>query len=105
MDNKLLIGKNLCGFYGKCPLQEILGGNFVVVNEDLLNSGLGKVQSHIGIAHCLIKGIQLLNVWYRSTKTVLKPVQELFFLMKPMIWMNLPVGEASFLIRISPLMA
>ena len=70
-------------------LQEVLGGNFVVVNENLHDEFAefkGKVQSYIGTACCLVKGIQLLKVWCRSTKTKLKPVHVLgntYFLMSP----------------------
>ena len=56
-------------FYGN--LQEVLGGNFVVVNENLhaeFAEFKGKVLSYIGTTHCLVKRIELLKVWSRSTK-------------------------------------
>ena len=68
-------------------MQEVLGGNFVVVNENVHGEFAefrGKVQSCIGTTHCLVKGIELLKVWSRSTKAQLKPVPVLgniYFLM------------------------
>ena len=76
-------------FYGNFPLQEVLGRNFVVVNENLhaeFAEFKGKVLSYIGTTHCLVKGIELLKVWSRSTKAQLKPVHVLgniYFLMSP----------------------
>ena len=71
------------------PLQEVLGGNFVVVNENLhaeFAEFKGKVLSYIATTHCLVKGIELLKVWSRSTKAQLKPVNvlgDIYFLMSP----------------------
>ena len=51
----------------------------------LLNSK-GKSLSYIGTTHCLVKRIELLKVWSRSTKAQLKPVHVLvnmYFLMSP----------------------
>ena len=76
-------------FYGNFPLQEVLGGNFVVVNENLhaeFAEFKGKVLSYIATTHCLVKGIELLKVWSRSTKAQLKPVHVLgniYYLMSP----------------------
>ena len=76
------------GFYGMFPLQEVLGGNFVV-NENLHNEFAefkGKVQSYIGTTCCLVYGIELRKVWCRSSETMLKPVHVLgdtYFLMCP----------------------
>ena len=77
-------------FYGNFQLQEVLGGNFVVVNENLHAAEFaefkGKVLSYIGTTHCLVKGIEVLKVWSRSTKAQLKPVHVLgniYFLMSP----------------------
>ena len=73
-------------FYGNFQLQEVLGGNFVVVNENLHAEFKGKVLSYIGTTHCLVKGIEVLKVWSRSTKAQLKPVHVLgniYFLMSP----------------------
>eukprot|EP00731_Ephydatia_muelleri_P007410 Em0003g1658a len=76
-------------FYGNFPLQDVLDGNFVAVNENLhaeFAEFKGKVLSYIGTTHCLVKGIELLKVWSRSTKAQLKPVHVLgniYFLMSP----------------------
>ena len=96
------------------PLQEVLGGNFVVVNDNLHAKFVefkGKVLSYIGTTHCLVKGIELLIVWSRSTKVQLKPVHllgNIYFLMSPYDldelreWVR---NKRSFLlIRILPLM-
>ena len=70
-------------------LQEVLGRNFVVVNENLqaeFAEFKGKVLLYIGTTHCLVKGIELLKLWSRSTKTQLKPVHVLgniYFLISP----------------------
>ncbi|KAL5489508.1 hypothetical protein EMCRGX_G018606 [Ephydatia muelleri] len=48
-------------FYGNFQLQEVLGENFVVVNENLhaeFAEFKGKVLSYIGTTHCLVKGIE-----------------------------------------------
>ena len=80
---------DFCEFYGNFPLQEVLGGNFVVVNENLYAEFAefkGKVLSYIGTTHCLVKRIELLKVWSRSTEVQLKPVHVLgniYFLMSP----------------------
>ena len=80
---------NFCEFYGELPLQEVLGRNFVVVNENVhaeFAEFRGKVQSYIGTTCCMVKGIELLKVWCRFTKTKLKPVHVLgnfYFLMSP----------------------
>ena len=61
-------------FYGELSLQEVLGGNLVVVNENVhaeFAEFRGKLQSYIGRTCCMIKGIELLKVWCRSTKTTL----------------------------------
>ena len=76
-------------FYGNFPLQEVLGENLVVVNENLhaeFAEFKGKVLSYIGTTHCLVKRIELLKVWSRSTKAQLKPIHVLgnmYFLMSP----------------------
>ena len=103
------------GFYGMFPLQEVLGGNFVVVNENLHDEFAefkGKVQSYIGTACCLVKEIGLLKVWCRSTEIKLKPVHVLgktYFLMSPYdldeLCQWVKNKRSFFLIRISPLMA
>ena len=57
-------------FYGNFPLQEVLGGNFVVVNENLhaeFAEFKGKVLSYIETTHCLVKGIELLISRNRRT--------------------------------------
>ena len=55
---------DFCEFYGNFPLQEVLGGNFVVVNENLhaeFAEFKGKVLSYIGTTHCLVKGLSCLK--------------------------------------------
>ena len=52
-------------FYGELPLQEVLGVNFVVVNENVhaeFAEFRGKVLSYIGTTCCMVKGIELLKV-------------------------------------------
>ena len=63
-------------FYGELPLQEVLGEMLLLSMKtymlSLLNSE-GK-SNHIGTTCCMVKGIELLKVWCRSTNTKLKPV-------------------------------
>ena len=61
--------------------------------------------------HCLVKGIELLKVWSRSTKAKLKPVHVLgniYFLMSPYdldeLYEWVRNKRIFFLIRILPLM-
>ena len=66
-------------FYATCNshLQEVVGGNFVVINEDLydeFDEFNKKLQSYIGTECSLVKGVELISVWCRSTNTKLKPV-------------------------------
>ena len=76
-------------FYGEHPLQEVLGGDFVAIDENVhaeFAEFRGKVQSYIGTTCCVVKGIELLKVLCRFTKTKLKPVHVLgniYFLMSP----------------------
>ena len=63
IDVSLWIG--FCEFYGNFPLQEVLGRNFVVVNENLqaeFAEFKGKVLLYMGTTHFLVKGIELLKV-------------------------------------------
>ena len=65
-------------FYGECPLKELLGVNFVIVNErlqDEFEEFKGKIiQCTIGTTHTLVKGADLLlktiSIYYQ-TRTVL----------------------------------
>ena len=74
-------------FYGECPLKELLGGNFVIVNEHLqeeFEEFRGKIQCTIGTTHILVKGIELLKLWLKSINAYLKSVAVLgstYFLM------------------------
>ena len=55
-------------FYGNVPLQEVLGGYFVVVNEILhaeFAEFKGKVLSYIRTTRCLVKEIALLKIFCR----------------------------------------
>ena len=73
-------------FYGECPLKELLGGNFVIVNEHLqeeFEKFRGKIQCAIGTTHILVKGIELLKL-KKSINAYLKSVAVLgstYFLM------------------------
>ena len=54
-----------------------------VITKTCKLSFKGKVQSLIGATRCLVRRIQLLKVWCRFTKTLLKPVHvlgDVFFL-------------------------
>ena len=77
------------GLYGKFPLQEVLGGTFVVVNENLHDEFAefkGKVQSYIGTACRLVKGIKLLKVWVQIHQNQVEACScngKTYFLMSP----------------------
>ena len=55
----------------------ILGGNFVIVNEHLqdeFEEFRGKIQCAIGTTHIVVKGIELLKLWFKTINAYLKSV-------------------------------
>ena len=73
-------------FYGKCPLKQLLGGNFVIVTEHLqdgLEEFRGKIQCAIGTTHTLVKGVELLKIYaYLKSVAVLGST---YFLMSSVV--------------------
>ena len=93
-------------FHCKKSWAEILLLSMKTCMLSLLNS-----KGKLGTTHCLVKGIELLKVWSRSTKAQLKPVHVLgniYFLMSPYDLNELCEWvrnkRSLLLIRISPLM-
>ena len=80
-------------FYGECLLKEVLGGNFVIINEDLqveFEEFIAKIQCMIGTTHTLVKGVELLKLWLKFINANLKSVAVLgniYFLM------YIPMGD------------
>ena len=68
-------------FYGNFPLQELLGRNFVVVNENLHTEFAefkGNVLSYVGTTHCLIMELSCLKCGADPPKPMqLKPLHVL----------------------------
>ena len=67
-------------FYGEYPLKELLGGNFVIINERFQNEFeefSGKIQCTTGTTQTtqtLVKGVELIKLWLKSINDCLKSV-------------------------------
>ena len=64
-------------FYGEYPLKELLGGNFVIINErfqDEFEEFSGKIQCTTGTTQTLVKGVELMKLWLKSINACLKSV-------------------------------
>ena len=93
-----LYGNRFQWVHGKGALQEVLGENLLLSTKtcmlSLLNSeGKSNHTLEQHVAWLLV--IQLLKVWCRSTKTMLKLVHALgniYFLMNLIIWTNCASG-------------
>ena len=76
-DINVALWMDYCTFYGECPLKELLGGNFVLVNEalqDEFEEFRRKIQCMIGTTHTLVKGVELLKLWLKSINANFKYV-------------------------------
>ena len=67
-------------WYGEGRLQEVFGGDFVVVNDDLYDefeTFKKKVYSYVESAFRIVKGVELIYVWCTSCGVILKPLHYL----------------------------
>ena len=77
-DTTVALWKDYMSFYGDFQLQEILGGDFVVVNEDLheeFEKFKHKLYSYVDRGFTIVEAVELLQIWCRASKLCLKEVQ------------------------------
>ena len=71
-DTTVALWQEYRSFYGDDPLQEILGGDFVVINEDLLEKIKRKVYSFVDRGFTVAEAVELLQIWCRTSKLCLQ---------------------------------
>ena len=77
-DTIVALWKDYMSFYGNFQLQEILGGDFVVVNEDLheeFEKFKHKLYSYVNRGFTVVEAVEPLQIWCRASKLCLKEVQ------------------------------
>ena len=74
-DTTVALWKDYMSFYGDVQKLEILGGDFVVVNEDL-SENLNTKCIHMWIeAKAIVEAVKLLQIWCKASKLCLREVQ------------------------------
>ena len=70
--------KDYMSFYREVQLQEIMGGDFVVVNEDLFkefDEFKHKLYSCVERGFTVVEAVELLQIWRRASNLCLRETQ------------------------------
>ena len=59
---------------GSSPLGNVSGGDFVIFNEELHGEFRSKVYAYVDKEYSIVEAVELLQVWCRASKVILRRV-------------------------------